>query len=245
MGFDWSTFALEAVNFLILVWILSHFFYRPVAGVIERRRLAIETSLRQAGQTLAQAEAMQHQYEARLDEWEAEKRRLRESWVGELAAEKARQMESFRQSLEVERERTAVLEQRRLDARERELEKTALELGGRFAARLLQRLAGPELEARLVDLFLEDLAAVPEERWPAAAAGSAEGVAEAALTTAYPLPERHRSWLQQAVESRLGRPVECRFLEDPALIAGIRLELGPLALGANLADELAFFHDAD
>ena len=48
MDFDWTTFALEAVNFLILVWILKHFFYRPVLAVIEARRAESEKNLAQA-----------------------------------------------------------------------------------------------------------------------------------------------------------------------------------------------------
>ena len=38
MALDWSTLALEAVNFLILVWLLQRFLYRPVLAAIDRRR---------------------------------------------------------------------------------------------------------------------------------------------------------------------------------------------------------------
>lgn len=245
MGFDWSTFVLEVINFLILVWILAHFFYRPVAAVIEQRRQGIETSLQHAREMLSNAEGMQRQYEARLGDWEAEKRRKRETWASELAAERARQLETFRQTLEAERQQTEVLEQRRLRSREMELEKTALALGGRFAARLLERLAGPELEARLVDIFIDDLSEVPEEQWQRVAAAFSDTPVEACLSSAFPLAEAQRAGLRQAVNAQLGRPVDCQFLEDGTLISGIRFELGPLSLGANVRDELAFFTRAE
>lgn len=241
MGFDWSTFTLEVVNFLILVWILTHYFYRPVAAVIERRREAIENRLQRAERLQSDAEAMRRQYEARLADWEQEKRQLREFWLGELAAEKARQIDALRQSLAAERQQAEVLEQRRLRAREAELEQAALSLAGGFAGRLLERLAGPELESRLVDLFIADLADVPPDRWPMAAAADLDQPGQATVASAFPLAELHRSRLQRAVSERLGRPITCRFVEDPTLIAGLRFELGPLSLGANLRDELAFF----
>ena len=44
MEVDWTTFALEIINFLILVWILKRFFYHPVLDIIARRRICIETA---------------------------------------------------------------------------------------------------------------------------------------------------------------------------------------------------------
>ena len=38
MGLDWSTFLLELVNFLILIWILKRFLYAPVKAAVEARR---------------------------------------------------------------------------------------------------------------------------------------------------------------------------------------------------------------
>ncbi len=38
MELNWSTLLLEIVNFLVLVWILKRFLYRPVLQVIEERR---------------------------------------------------------------------------------------------------------------------------------------------------------------------------------------------------------------
>ena len=46
MELNWTTLILEIVNFLILVWILKHFLYRPVLRVIEERRAGIAAALR-------------------------------------------------------------------------------------------------------------------------------------------------------------------------------------------------------
>ena len=42
MQIDWWTLALQTINFLVLVWLLTHFLYRPVRQVIaERKALAV------------------------------------------------------------------------------------------------------------------------------------------------------------------------------------------------------------
>ena len=33
MAFDWTTFGLEIINFLALLWILKRFLYRPVLAL--------------------------------------------------------------------------------------------------------------------------------------------------------------------------------------------------------------------
>ena len=40
MTIDWWTLGIQTVNVVILVWLLGHFFWRPVAAMIEQRRAA-------------------------------------------------------------------------------------------------------------------------------------------------------------------------------------------------------------
>ena len=53
MELNWSTFILEIINFLVLIWILKRFLYKPVLDVIARRRAGIE-------KTLSDAREMRH-----------------------------------------------------------------------------------------------------------------------------------------------------------------------------------------
>ena len=54
MTIDWWTLGIQAVNVLILIWLLARFFWRPVAAIIEQRRAT-------AQQILAEAEAKRSQ----------------------------------------------------------------------------------------------------------------------------------------------------------------------------------------
>ena len=62
MELNLSTFLLEIVNFLVLVWILKRFLYKPVMGVIERRKVGIEQTLAQAEDKTREATALREQY---------------------------------------------------------------------------------------------------------------------------------------------------------------------------------------
>ncbi len=48
MKIDWWTLFLQTVNFLLLVWLLQHFLYKPVRAVFEKRRKLAEQALNKA-----------------------------------------------------------------------------------------------------------------------------------------------------------------------------------------------------
>ena len=63
MEFDWTTFTLEIINFLILVWILKRFLYRPILDVIAKRRAGIEKTLADAQRIETEAIEIKQQNE--------------------------------------------------------------------------------------------------------------------------------------------------------------------------------------
>lgn len=57
MTFDWTSFAFQLINVLILLAILHHFLFRPVAEVITRRQATTDAALKAAEDAKAEAEA--------------------------------------------------------------------------------------------------------------------------------------------------------------------------------------------
>lgn len=242
MELNWSTFVLEIINFLILVWILKRFLYKPVLDVIARRRAGIEQTMAEAESLRHEAQAMQTQYKNRLSDWEKEKQTAHEALRNELNAERSRRMAALEESLERERHKARAAEQQRLEELMRSNETVALEQAGQFVSRLFSRLTGPELEARLVELLLDELAGLPAQRQEALRAAAASMKEPITVTSAYPLDAAQRQALEQAFGQVLGEvPVRWKFHEDPQLMAGLRISIGPWMLGVNLQDELSYF----
>ena len=241
MEIDWTTFALEIVNFLALVWILKRFLFQPVRDALARRQAGIETSLAEGRATAAQAEALKHQFEARLADWETEKAAARTAFDAELAAERERRLQALQRSLEDERARQLAQDEHRREASRHELETRALAQAQRFAAGLLARLAGSAIDARLVELFVEDLDGMPEAQLDGLRTSVDGSALHGSVVSATLLDPAQRAALAEVIARRVGHPVPLDFSEDPTLVAGLRVNLGPWQLKANLADELSFF----
>lgn len=242
---DWTTFALQILNFLVLLWLLQRFLYKPVFAVIERRKADLDRVRAESERLRSEGQALRDRYEHRLAEWEQEKSEARARLADELDTERARLLAELNAELAAEREKARVLDERRQQEQRRRLEEFALAQGTRFVARLLERLSGPDLEARLVALACADLRDLPDARREAIRSACSHGETAAVASSAFPLPPAERDAVAQALQSVVGHPIAWEWKEDPSLLAGLRITMGPWVLGANLRDELKCFAEAD
>lgn len=238
MELDWTTFGFEIINFLVLVWLLSHFLYKPINRIVSQRRDDIDAALQQAASSKLEAEELEHQYARNLKEWEAEKEAARHQFSLDLEAEKGLARERMHAELEQEREKVRVREERKRNEEMAQCKLRAMHQGGAFAARFLRRLADQNLESRLLEMAALDLASLEPSQLTEL---REHRTSETCLaTTAFPLSEEEQAHFQRRVDEILGRG-DWRFVVDPEVGAGVRLSLGPWALGACLADELKLF----
>jgi F-type H+-transporting ATPase subunit b len=242
MEFEWTTFFLEILNFLVLLWLLQRFLYKPVQAVIARRRADIEQQLAVARTIQDQAEALRLQYENRLADWEREKEQTRLQLIEALAQEESRRREQMQQALAQEQEKARALENRRRQELLEQLGQQAVALGARFVARLLSRLASPALEASLVTMVVEDLAAHKLDGGNALQRALQEDSVQ--IASAYPLAETQRQVLLDALRRLAGHDIGATFTQNGDLLAGLRISAGSCLLHANLRDELEFFTKA-
>lgn len=243
MELDWTTFGLEIVNFLVLLWILKRFLYRPVLATLAERRAGIARVLGEAKEAEARAASLKTQFEGRLADWEQEKAAARVRFEAELAAERMRQMDILARDLASERERSVALDAHRQETLKREFMAQAGQEARRFAVGVLERLAGPELESRLVDLFIEELAGLPEAHLAPLLAGQ-NGQAQGRVMSAYPLSEDQRRRIAAAMAARLALRCQLHFQEEGSLVAGVRVSLGAWQMDFSLGGELAAFAES-
>jgi len=57
MQIDWFTLVAQLFNFLILVWLLKRFLYKPILDAIDAREQSIAKTLREAAVTQQEASA--------------------------------------------------------------------------------------------------------------------------------------------------------------------------------------------
>jgi F-type H+-transporting ATPase subunit b len=243
VDFDWSTFALEVVNFLILVWLLKRFLYRPVLSMVEKRREAVQKRLQDAQQAREEARELQAQYEARGDQWERELAQRRRTLEEELEATRRKQLDALDAEIASERKRRLARLEREEASRQQSMEIKAAGQAATFAARLLRRLSGPDLDRHIVAAVIKDLGSLNSDARRAITAALEAGE-EVTVASASDLPDADRGRLQQAFAAFGTTAPKMHYITEPDLLGGLRIRIDAWELDASLDGELRTFAES-
>ena len=241
MELDATTFALEIVNFLVLLWLLWRFLYRPMQRALDARAQAAAQLLRQQDERKAALDARDAALERQQLELAARQSAAEHDLLGEIDAQRQKLLTGLKRDLEAERQRAmARLDQELQNARLQ----TDVQLRQRaadFVAGYLRRLANPAVEATVIELFLADLAHQPQQARAALRDGRDarhEDAAHIDIATVYAPGDALRARVEQAICELMGEApqaiprIEWRL--DPSLLAGIRVHLPGHQIEASL-----------
>jgi len=243
MLIDWFTVGAQALNFLILVWLLKRFLYRPVLAAIDAREQKIARQLESAAKQEAQARAERDDFQRRNSALDQERAKVLRDASEAATRERDRLLESAREDARTLRERLSeVLANERDELRRRLQSQTRLEVFA-LTRRVLQDLSGVEVEQRMVEVFLTHLRGLAagqrqEILRPLAAPGRAARGFSAIVRSAFELSPTQQATLESAVAETLGRPDSIRFEITPELICGIELSVDGVKLAWSIPDYL-------
>ena len=96
MTFSWSTFALQAFNFLVLVWVLKRFLFKPIRTIVAQRKAEITRVQEQAQAAGEKAEQARKDFQLRQSQLEAERQRIMDEAHAALDDERSRMIEAAR-----------------------------------------------------------------------------------------------------------------------------------------------------
>jgi F-type H+-transporting ATPase subunit b len=237
MNFSWWTFALQAANFLILVWLLQRFLFKPVKSIIARRKDEVAKALTEASAEKESAERLKQELAASRSAISAERQKIIDEARAMLSAERRKIIDEARAEAEkVHDQALKRLEDERIDAAQKLYERT-VELATALAERMLREIAVSSVEQPFLGRVIDYLDRMPpEER---AKLLPRNGTTNVLLTTAHPLDEGAQSvWREQLVK-RFGAGIGVTFNTDPTLIAGTVLTFPHAILNFNWRDSLA------
>ena len=243
MLIDWFTVVAQALNFLILVWLLKRFLYRPVLAAIDAREQKIATQLAQATQREAQAQTEREEFQRRNETLAREREAILRKASDAVDAERQTLLEAARQDAQSLRARlTEVLTKERQELG-RQLAARAQAEVFELARKTLSDLAGVGIESRMIEVFMENLSALPESRRvlltaAATGPGGAWPSRAAVVRSAFEIKPAQRAAIEHVAMQCLGPGVAVRFERAPQLVCGVELILDGVKLAWSVTDYL-------
>jgi F-type H+-transporting ATPase subunit b len=227
---DWLTVAAQIVNFLVLVWLLQRFLYRPITTAMQRREERIAARLSEARETREAAEAEARRLERRHAELDAQRDEILEAARAEAKDLRGRLEAGIREEMEARRsqwrdhlaeERAALVAALRKQAGHKVL---------RVTERILADYARSGTAEQVAATFVRKLEELdPDTRARLAQAAAAHKEA-ARVQTGTALDAAGRDRIARALRDTLATEIDVDYREDPEMVLGVRLTIGDHAV---------------
>lgn len=242
MLIDWFTVGAQALNFIILVWLMKRFLYKPVQDAIAAREKRIADQIAAAQALQAEAEALGKAFRDRSAAFDAERAGLLAQATADANTQRERLIDEARQAADaLAAKRRDALRTEAGQLKEAMLTQARDEVFA-ITRKTLADLADASLEERIADVFCRKLRELPE---PAAAAlAAALRAGPAVVRSSIELPETQRAAVRAAIAARFPGSVAPRFETVPEGASGIELRAGGHSLAWSVDTYLASLETA-
>tara|TARA_R110002074_G_scaffold60236_3_gene146092 strand:- start:11777 stop:12580 length:804 start_codon:yes stop_codon:yes gene_type:complete len=235
MLIDWFTVAAQALNFIILVWLLKRFLYRPILSALDAREKRIASELADAAKMKADVHEVRDDFQRKSDEFEQQRAALMGKASDEAKVERQRLLDDARNAADaLSINRQAAMRGDAINLNQEIRRSTQREVFA-IARRALTDLASTDLEVCMTDVFIQRLRTLDVVAEESLCSAIKTMVDPVIIRSTFELPKAQRSEIQKAVNETYGAEVRIMFDTAPDLVSGIEL----IADGQKLAWSIA------
>ncbi|MFY9943559.1 MAG: F0F1 ATP synthase subunit delta [Desulfobacterales bacterium] len=239
MLIDWFTIVAQVLNFLILVWLMKRFLYKPILHAIDEREKRIAAELAQARAQKAEARKERDAFKQKNEAFDRQRGALLSQATDEAQAERRRLLDEARQAadaLRAKRQETLINDAHNLN---QAITRRARREVFAIARKALTDLATTSLEERLGEVFTRRLRELDGQAKAGLAEALETAAAPALVRSAFDLPAAQRTAIQTALNETFAAEIPVRFKTAPELISGIELTTNGQKVAWSIADYLA------
>jgi F-type H+-transporting ATPase subunit b len=223
MEINWFTLIAQVINFMILVWLMKRFLYKPILQAVSEREKKIKSQLEDAAQKELLAEKEKAAYQKKNETFDAEKGELMGKALAEAEAERNKLIEQARKDADAFQEKLqSDIETSQQDLKksfEQKVRQGVLDI----ASKALEDLASESLESQIVRKLIERLHDLNKEELGELKHLITTDQAKVVVQTAFAASESLQAEITQALEDITGLSPEVSFRSAPQLVGGVEI----------------------
>jgi len=233
MEINWFTVIAQIVNFLILVWLLKRFLYKPVLKAIAEREQKIASRLDAAAAKKAEAEKEHDLFQQKNEAFDKERTEHMNRVHEEANSVKERLLDEARKkSTELRTKYDTSLkqqEQEMTDILRRKTKKAVFAIAGKT----LTDLADANLEAQAVKVFIKKIRDLDDDSLTKLK-NAFDSNKMVTVKSAFELSSQSKSKLEKAIAEISGRQHDFQYRAEPELVSGIEIDTESYQLSWNI-----------
>lgn len=238
MLIDWFTVGAQALNFLILVWLMKRFLYKPILNAIDAREERIAAELADADSTRDAAQNERDKFQHKNEEFDQQHASRLNQATEEVATERQRLLDEARAAAND-------LRAKRQEALRREQQSLAGEITRKtrkevfaIARKTLTDLADVSLEEQMSDVFTGRVRELSGEAKTDFANALSSLSSPALVRSTFELPAEQRESIQLALKETFAADIKLSFETAPTVISGIEITANGHKVGWSIAEYL-------
>jgi len=238
MLIDWFTVGAQALNFIILVWLLKRFLYKPILNAVDAREKRIAAELADADAKKAEAQKERNEYQHKNAQFDQQRAALLSKATDEANAARQRLLDDARKAADaLSTKRQEALRSDANNLNQAIRRRTQQEVFA-IARKALTDLATTSLEERMCEVFTRRLRTMDGKAKEGIAAALKTASEPAVVRSAFDLPAAQRGAIQKALNETFSAEVHIRFETAPDLVSGIELTTNGQKIAWSIADYL-------
>ncbi len=223
MEVNWFTVVAQIINFLVLVWLMKKYLYKPILDAIDEREKKIAAELADARNKMVEAKKERDDFQKKNEVFDDHKKEMMDQAASDAAEER-------RKLLDLAQKEAATAKQKMEDAsrdlqenlNEQFAEKTQQQVFS-IAKKALAELASTTLEQQSVQVFIgkiNSLAGKDKKEFIDAFHSDSNPVL---INSAFELSEKEQKSIEIAIADLLGENGDYEFKSNSKMISGIEL----------------------
>jgi F-type H+-transporting ATPase subunit b len=239
MKINWFTVIAQIINFLILVWLLRRFLYKPILKAVDERENKIASQLKDAKADKADAKKEKDEFEEKNEDFDKKKKELMDKAITETKEERQKLLEEARddaKKLSTKLEEASKVELENLN---HEIAQKIQQEVFAIARKTLADLASVSLEDQSVSTFIKQLNELKAEEKKKFIEAFASDSKPVLIRSTFDLPHKQQTEIKDAVKDILGAKTHFQFSTVPELISGIELTANGYKLAWSISDYIS------
>ncbi|MBN1783726.1 MAG: hypothetical protein JW812_02035 [Alphaproteobacteria bacterium] len=222
MSIDWLTVIIQAVNFLVLVWILKRFLYKPVLNAMDNRQKAVFAKLHEAEKREKAAEKVREELTEERNRVKSESKQVLLQAQKEADSEKSKMMKITQEDMRDKQLRF----EHQLEVEKKALYGAVRQLAGetlvQTAKDAMSELATKDLEKDMFTIFAEKIKGIKSDTFDSLIQAIKKEHA-VVLTSAHTPSDAEKAKIESALKEVSGVSPKMVYKENKELICGIEI----------------------
>lgn len=238
MKINWFTVIAQVINFLILVWLLKRFLYKPVLNAIAEREKKIAAQLKDADAKKAKAQKERDAFQQKNEDFDKERMAQMNKVQEEARAEKQKLFEEARNESNALRAKYETSLKQQADNITDMLKRKTQDEVFAITGKALSDLAAVSFEEQLVKVFIQKIEDLKEEEKIKFATALTNGNKTILVKSAVDLSASTKAALEKALDGIIKKEIKFQYQLAPDLVSGIEIDTGEYNLSWNIQSYL-------